>query len=95
MWPNEVGPEGNRGPRLFDSAGIPDPASLGVAKGVNGYRSGDYVGRFFWTTFDQWEPAKLLPAGTLGSEFCVGAGAHTHYFDGTGTIVGKVIDGTI
>jgi hypothetical protein len=84
----------------------PDPAALGVRRWVNGYRSGDYVGRFLWRThpcdYRYWSPAQSDPksgewrdeperpvfvssdgseAGVSRREFCVGAGAHTHYFD--------------
>jgi len=94
---------GLRFPHLYEWArhttiqsDTPDPAALGVTHWVNGYRSGDYVGRFFWTASDQWKPRNNpIAKGVQGSEFCVGAGAHTHYFDGTATIVGKIIDGTI
>ena len=75
---------------------VPDPAALGVEKWINGYRSGDYVGRYFWTTAQQWKPFAESARHPDGSwEFCVGAGSHTHYFDAAGTKVGKVIDRAI
>jgi hypothetical protein len=76
--------------RGFAAAG-PAPADLGLAEWVNACRSGDYVGRFIWTRSD--DPARFgvaavgpdgrVQAERAGSrtEFCLGAGAHTHYFD--------------
>lgn len=88
----------------------PDPTALGVQSWVNGYRSGDYVGRYLWrsdhdTDADRYGPADVraladaIRKGSLGAggrvEFCLGAGAHTHYFDDTATPVGQVIDALI
>ncbi len=78
------------------SPAVPDPVQLDVHQWVNGYRSGDYVGRFLWSHSNQWQPGdRPIATGTRASEFCIGAGAHTHYFDGTATVVGKVIDAAI
>ena len=68
----------------------PAAADLGVTAWVNACRSGDYVGRFIWTP--QTDAARFRVA-TLGAdgtvqaqragdrtEFCLGAGGHTHYF---------------
>jgi hypothetical protein len=75
---------------------LPDPADLGVEKWVNAYRSGDYVGRSLW--LEEWcrrtdncdedgvypEPLKKISDVTGNRvEFCIGAGAHTHYWDDT------------
>jgi hypothetical protein len=75
---------------------LPDPADLGVEKWVNAYRSGDYVGRSLW--LDEWyrrtdgcnedgqypEPIKKIHDATRTRvEFCIGAGAPTHYWDDT------------
>jgi hypothetical protein len=78
---------------VFARAG-PAAADLGAAEWVNACRSGDYVGRFIWTP--STDPALAGPrfgvaaVGADGrveaqragdrSEFCLGAGAHTHYF---------------
>jgi hypothetical protein len=62
---------------------------------VNGYRSGDYIGRFLWTEHAQWRPSPAPAATRFVSEFCVGAGAHTHYFDSTALSVGRAIDAQI
>jgi hypothetical protein len=73
----------------FDGA-APAAADLGAAEWVNAYRSGDYVGRSIWTP--DADPARfgVAAVGTDGkvrarragdrAEFCLGAGAHTHYF---------------
>ena len=90
---------GARFPHLYDWArgpavtqNVPDPNALySVKRWINGYRSGDYVGRFFWTATGQWVPS--LPPNASGSgEFCLGFGAHTHYFDETALAVGRAID---
>ena len=64
---------------------------FGVERWINCYRSGDYVGRFFWTPEDQWKPS-TEPSATASAEFCLIAGAHTHYFDETAVEVGRAID---
>jgi len=79
------------GPREagFGSA-APAAADLGLTEWVNACRSGDYIGRFIWTS--ERDPANFGVAvvgrdGRVGAqragdraEFCLGAGAHTHYF---------------
>jgi len=83
---------GAREPVFANAA--PAAAALGATEWVNACRSGDYVGRFIWTP--STDPALAGPkfgvavAGAAGwvaaeragdrSEFCLGAGAHTHYF---------------
>ncbi len=71
----------------------PDPrADLGVAHWVNVWAAGDYVGRWLWTTArDPALPALSVdPAAYDGKptqhapdyrDLCLGADAHTHYFD--------------
>jgi hypothetical protein len=68
----------------------PAAADIGAVEWVNACRSGDYVGRFVWTSHT--DPARFGVAvvGAYGvvearragdrAEFCLGAGAHTHYF---------------
>jgi hypothetical protein len=77
----------------FASAG-PAASDLGATEWVNACRSGDYVGRFIWTPYGDAAPgdpqfgvALVGPGGTTQAaragdrtEFCLGAGAHTHYF---------------
>jgi hypothetical protein len=63
----------------FAAAG-PAANDLGATEWVNAYRSGDYIGRFIWT-LDSEAPFDLKPRRAAGrTEFCLGAGAHTHYF---------------
>jgi hypothetical protein len=72
----------------------PAPASLGVARWVSAYRSGDYVGRSLW--LDEWYSRTATDPGATRDnpscvasqvppdsreELCIGAGAHTHYWD--------------
>ena len=78
---------------VFADAG-PSAAALGAAEWVNACRSGDYVGRFIWTPSTCPAPGGprfgVAAVGADGrvaaersgdrSEFCLGAGAHTHYF---------------
>jgi hypothetical protein len=87
---------------------LPDPSDLlGVTLWVNCYRSGDYVGRFLWRT-DQCDymwtgdchahhPAKAIEYSCSTDEvkrleFCIGAGAHTHYWDRHARIVATELD---
>jgi hypothetical protein len=68
----------------------PAAADLGVTEWVNACRSGDYVGRFVWTTDRDpryFDVARVSRDGTVEArragdrtEFCLGAGGHTHYF---------------
>ena len=70
------------------------------------YRSGDYVGRSLWLT--EWYrrtmggndaggyPETLYVASSEGrSETCIGAGAHTHYWDDTAPDVAEQLNGLI
>ncbi|MBC7994474.1 MAG: hypothetical protein H7Z15_14690, partial [Rhizobacter sp.] len=71
----------------------PDPrADLGVAHWVNVWAAGDYVGRWLWTTArDPALPALSVDAAAYDGkptqqapdyrDLCLGADAHTHYFD--------------
>lgn len=77
-------------PARFDDADArPDPAALGLAAWTSAYRSGDYVGRAIWRDDD--DPTVFMPVeirdsvlqtarSGCRSEFCLGHGAHTHYF---------------
>ena len=64
-------------------------APAAAASWTNLYGSGDYVGRYLWYRDDsegRWPagtPAQLqdTPAAAPRREWCVGAGAHTHYWD--------------
>jgi hypothetical protein len=79
-------------PNTISAEALPDPAHLGIDRWLNAYRTGDYVGRSLW--LDEWYqrtaagtgiyPAPILTAvGVRRLEFCIGAGAHTHYWDDT------------
>lgn len=84
----------------------PDPRKLGVRLWVNAFRSGDYVGRYLWRnancryvwTSDRRGSPVTAPVesnsadGDLRLEFCIGAGAHTHYWDGTAQTIGGELD---
>jgi hypothetical protein len=71
----------------------PAAADLGAVEWVNACRSGDYVGRFIWTP--DHDPAVfgfgVRRAGDR-TEFCLGAGAHTHYFDNDAVALALEID---
>jgi hypothetical protein len=92
---NPLQPPLEKPPARID-APLPDPADLGLEKWVSAYRSGDYVGRSLWLT--EWyrrtekcdkdgiypeEIKKISDTDEIRVEFCIGAGAHTHYWDDT------------
>jgi hypothetical protein len=65
----------------------PKAEDLGVHTWINGYRSGDYVGRYLWRkdAIGAWIPNARPPEGPFDKhqDFCLGEGAHVHYFDET------------
>jgi len=86
------------------SALLPDPADLGVQRWANAYRSGDYVGRSLW--LNEWYRRTrggdengsypdgievVTDAAQTRIEFCIGAGAHTHYWDDTAPDIAQVL----
>jgi hypothetical protein len=89
-------------PQIMPGA-FPDPTELGVTEWVNVYRSGDYVGRSLW--LDEWyyrtakgpdhgrypDPIHVAAQGPR-REMCVGAGAHTHYWDDTAPDVAEQLN---
>jgi hypothetical protein len=91
------------GPReaAFADAG-PAAAELGATEWVNACRSGDYVGRFIWTPDSdaaRFAAAVVDSDGTVQArragdrtEFCLGAGGHTHYFDNDAVALAVEID---
>ncbi len=71
----------------------PEPAALGVQTWTNAYRSGDYVGRYLWfpdTGDERWGPVQESQRDR--SEVCIGAGAHTHYWDETAPAIRRMLD---
>ncbi|HYC48233.1 MAG TPA: hypothetical protein VED01_22395 [Burkholderiales bacterium] len=79
----------------------PDPAELNVRSWVNAYRSGDYVGRYLWRPDlcnYRWGGDPVVRSASASGdrvELCIGAGAHTHYFDTTAPDIGIEINGLI
>jgi hypothetical protein len=80
---------------------LPDPRALRVDRWINAYRSGDYVGRYLWRTDPcgyLWTPhfAGSKPANSMDREgrveFCIGGGAHTHYWDATARPIAWTLD---
>ena len=88
-------------PTSFEKAG-PPAAELGLTQWVNAYRSGDYVGRSIWTPAADdamFRVAALDAGGNVVAqrggdrvEFCLGAGAHTHYFSDDAVALAAEID---
>ena len=80
----------------------PAAADIGAVEWVNAGRSGDYVGRFIWTPrsdSQRFRIATVSPDGKVAAnrsgdrtEFCVGAGAHTHYFSNDAVALAVEID---
>jgi len=85
----------------FGAAG-PSAADLGASEWVNACRSGDYVGRFIWTPPGDPMRFRIAMVGPDGrveaqragdrTEFCLGAGGHTHYFSNDAVALAVEID---
>ena len=83
----------------FAAAG-PRAADVGAAEWVNAFRSGDYVGRAIWGRRSAaYGVAGSGPDGRIEAEragdraeFCLGAGAHTHYFGNDAVALAAEID---
>jgi hypothetical protein len=81
-------------------------AGKGVALWVNAYRSGDYIGRHLWRTdlcdylwngdasgSSETDPMPFRSTDRqVRMEFCIGAGAHTHYWDRTAPMIARELD---
>jgi len=84
------------------AAATPSASDIGAVEWVNACRSGDYVGRFIWTPPGDKERFRIAEVGTDGrveanragdrTEFCLGAGAHTHYFSNDAVALAVEID---
>jgi hypothetical protein len=82
------------------AAARPNAADIGAVEWVNACRSGDYVGRFLWTPAGH--AYRIAAVGADGkveasragdrTEFCLGAGAHTHYFSDDAVALAVEID---
>jgi hypothetical protein len=80
----------------------PAPDALGLNEWINAYRSGDYVGRAIWTPAADaaaFRVAAIADDGAVAAhraegrtEFCIGAGAHTHYFADDAVTLAAEID---
>jgi hypothetical protein len=70
-------------PPLFNWASTPDPKSAGIDAWSNLYRSGDYVGRQLsqGDTAEGIYDSAVITQGSSFRESCIGAGAHTHYWN--------------
>jgi hypothetical protein len=78
-----------RFPAIYDWAINPSLEGTGLASWNNGYGSGDYVGRNLWDpTPSSWATGRV--AGQ--TDFCVGALAHTRYFDECSPDVAAEVD---
>ncbi|MDE3151454.1 MAG: hypothetical protein KGL93_04340, partial [Gemmatimonadota bacterium] len=77
----------------------PNPLDVGLARWVNAYRSGDYVGRELWRSARDplYDPAagQWSDAARTRTEFCIGAGAHTHYWDKTARAIAVELDAIV
>jgi hypothetical protein len=77
----------------------PSAADIGAIEWVNACRSGDYVGRYLWTAERAYPIALVGADGRVDAaragdraEFCLGAGAHTHYFSNDAVALAVEID---
>jgi len=80
----------------------PSAATLGATEWINACRSGDYVGRFIWTPPGDATRFRIAVVGPDGqvqaqraadrTEFCLGAGGHTHYFNNDAVALAVEID---
>jgi hypothetical protein len=78
----------------------PRASDIGAREWVNAYRAGDYVGRGLWAFPEpDYRIALVGPEGRVEAEragdrteFCLGAGAHTHYFSNDAVALAVEID---
>lgn len=82
-------------PYVIPDGQLPAPHELGITAWINGYRSGDYVGRYLWRTprlAHEWDARPSEDLDGERREFCIGTGAHTHYFDDTAPEIAREVD---
>ncbi|GAB1544021.1 hypothetical protein NUACC21_66970 [Scytonema sp. NUACC21] len=91
-------------PLHIDENQKPNPKDLGVKLWVNAFYSGDYIGRYLWRSdlcSYQWSRKCVDPTyvsedeSGMRREFCLGAGAHTRYWEPTENEVAEQIDSLI
>jgi hypothetical protein len=75
----------------------PDPKDLlSVDQWVNAYRSGDYVGRNLWRSEKDKDVYAINvvvhDSAKTRREFCIGGGAHIHYWDKTAEKIVEELD---
>ncbi len=80
----------------------PSAVDIGATEWVNACRSGDYVGRFIWTPPGDAKRFRIAAVDADGkvnaqragdrTEFCLSAGAHTHYFSNDAVALAVEID---
>jgi len=84
------------------TSSAPSASDIGATEWVNACRSGDYVGRFIWTPPRDTARFRIAVVGADGkveaqragdrTEFCLGAGGHTHYFSNDAVALAVEID---
>lgn len=82
-------------PYTIPDGQLPAPHELGITAWINGYRSGDYVGRYLWRSPrlpHEWDSRPSEDLDGERREFCIGTGAHTHYFDDTAPEIARELD---
>jgi hypothetical protein len=87
--------EWSAGPYVIPDGQLPAPHELGITAWINGYRSGDYVGRYLWRSpklAHEWDVHPSEDLDGQRREFCIGTGAHTHYFDDTAPEIAREVD---
>jgi hypothetical protein len=89
--------EGARSGTALPANRLPDPTQLlSVSQWINAYRSGDYVGRNLWRSEedpDVYDPEVVVEdPGKTRREFCIGGGAHVHYWDKTALPIREELD---
>jgi hypothetical protein len=81
----------------------PKPEDLELEQWVNAYCSGDYIGRYLWRSSTTNEKKLFKPSSSVEKtenisekdkyrEFCLGAGAHTQYWNATANRVADEIN---